>query len=94
MIYLLTIFTLVLFIIVIAIVSEYKRTTFVYTVELVTITIYKWVKSVLSSNECYYPTGIGYDVNGIFCPGAVEKEFADLGQILNSYYLAYGFYYQ
>ena len=87
MFYIIIIFALVTFIIVMAIASEHKKTTFVNTVGLVTIDIYKWIKSLMPSSDICYPTGIGYDVNGCFCPGAVEKEFAELNEILDGLFL-------
>lgn len=79
---------LVVTLIVILIVSDSKKLTCSSAIGLVGKTIYDWVKSMLPKNECKYPTEIGYDSNGCFCPGAVEKEFEDLGQILDGIYLS------
>lgn len=92
MFYIVIIFALVTFIIVMAIMSEHKETTFVNTIGLVAIDIYKWIKSLIPSNDICYPTGIGYDVNGCFCPGAVEKEFAELNEVLDGLYLENSLY--
>lgn len=74
--------------IVMLIVSDSKKLTCSSAIGLVGRTIYNWIKSILPKNGCNYPTGIGYDSNGCFCPGAVEKEFEDLGQILDGLYLS------
>ncbi len=74
--------------IVIYIVSESRKLTCSSSIIYIGRTISNWVKSILPKNECRYPTGIGYDSNGCFCPSAVEKEFEDLGQILDGLYLS------
>lgn len=79
---------LFLTLLVMIIVSESKKLTCLATIGYVVQSIINWVKALLPKEEVYYPTGIGYDANGIFCPGAVEKEFEDLGQVLDGLYLS------
>ena len=79
---------LIVTIFVMLIVSESKKLTCSSAIGYVLHTIYNWIKSIIPKNEVYYPTGIGYDANGIFCPGTAEKEFEDLGQVLDGLYLS------
>ncbi len=79
---------LVVTILVMLIVSESKKLTCSSAICYAIQTIFNWLKSLLPKNEVCYPTGIGYDSNGCFCPGAVEKEFEDLGTILDGLYLS------
>ena len=79
---------LVVTLIVILIVSDSKKLTCSSSIGYVIRTVYQWIKAIIPKNEVYYPTGIGYDTNGCFCPGAVEKEFEDLGQLLDGLYLS------
>ena len=80
------IFFLLITLFVMLIVSESKKLTCSSAIGYVIQTIFNWVKSILPKNEVYYPTGIGYDANGVFCPGVAEKEFEELGQILDGLY--------
>lgn len=82
------IFFLLVTIVVMLIVSESKKLTCSSAIGYVARSIFDWIKSIIPKNEVYYPTGIGYDANGVFCPGAVEKEFEELGQILDGLYLS------
>ena len=75
---------LIVTIFVMLIVSESKKLTCSSAIGYVLHTIYNWIKSIIPKNEVYYPTGIGYDANGIFCPGTAEMEFEDLGQVLDT----------
>ena len=82
-----TIIVFIFFFILIMIVSETKELTCARTIFFILKCIIDWIKSLIPQKECIYPTGIGYDVNGCFCPDAVEKEFYDLDEVLDSMYL-------
>lgn len=83
-----TIFIISVLFIGLAVVSEVKELTCAQTIFFIIKSIVDWIKALIPKKECIYPTGIGYDVNGCFCPDAVEKEFSDLDEVLDSMYLA------
>ena len=76
-----------LFVVIMLYFSERWGTTFGGTIWISTKTVLFWIKQMIPKREVYYPTGIGYDCNGCFCPDAVEKEFSSLEDTLDGLYL-------
>ena len=68
--------------------SDRWGTTFGGTIWVSTKTVLFWIKQMIPKKEIQYPSGIGYDVNGCFCPGAVEDEFSSLRDTLDGLYLS------
>ena len=78
---------LFIFIFVMGVISELKHITLFDAVGTSAIWLVNTIKSLAPTQVTYYPTGIGYDVNGTFSPGMVESEFNELGDILEALYL-------
>ncbi|MBE5840916.1 MAG: hypothetical protein E7304_05860 [Butyrivibrio sp.] len=78
---------LFIFIFVMGVISELKHITLFDAVGTSAIWLINTIKSLAPTQDTYYPTGIGYDVNGTFSPGMVESEFNELGDILEALYL-------
>lgn len=78
---------LFIFIFVMGVISELKHITLFDAVGTSAIWLVNTIKSLAPTQVTYYPTGIGYDVNGNFSPGMVESEFRDLDDILDALYL-------
>ncbi len=83
-----TILLLVSLLITVLIVSEKYNVTFTGALNICAMLVHAFFKQLLAPPKTYYPTGIGYDSNGCFCPGVVEKDFAELGSILDGLFLA------
>ena len=77
-----------LFVVIMLYFSERWGTTFGGTIWISTKTVLFWIKQMIPKKEIHYPSGIGYDVNGCFCPGAVEDEFSGLRDTLDGLYLS------
>ena len=78
---------LFIFIFVMGVISELKHITLFDAVGTSAIWLVNTIKSLAPTQVTYYPTGIGYDVNGNFSPGMVESEFRDLDDILEALYI-------
>lgn len=79
---------LVVFMVIMIIISEWNKVTFARAIDLTIEFIVNKFMLLFKKPSQYYPTCIGYDTNGCFCPGAVEKEFEELADIFDSIYLA------
>ena len=78
---------LFVFIFAMGIVCEVKHLTFFDAVGASAIWLIRFFRSLEPKQDIYYPSGIGYDVNGAFNPGIVESEFKSLDDTLEAIYL-------
>lgn len=70
--------------------SEIRQETALVAIGNVAIIVYDKLKDIFTKedNLTIYPSGIGYDVNGVFLPYLVQEEFCDLKKIFDGFYLS------
>lgn len=84
-------FYIILSILLIVIVaSEVRQETALTAFGNVAIIVFDKIKDILKREDelQQYPTGIGYDENGIFLPYIVQEEFNELKKIFDGLFLS------